>query len=64
MRLFAGSLIEAVSIFGLADGSPGRATESPPRAAVIGSNHIAVVANRWGNLGLFEGMAREIAERL
>ncbi|WP_235570004.1 hypothetical protein [Lysobacter sp. Root916] len=51
-------------IFGLAGGSPWHATESPPRAAVIGSSHIAVVANRWGNLGLFEAMTREIAALL
>lgn len=35
-----------------------------PKGKDLSGVHVAVVANRWGNLGLFEEMAREIAEQL
>jgi CubicO group peptidase (beta-lactamase class C family) len=35
-----------------------------PEGLDLGNVHIAVVANRWGSLGSFENMAREIAKQL
>lgn len=35
-----------------------------PEGLDLGNVHIAVVANRWGSLGSFEAMAREIAKQL